>query len=148
MKADAETMALRRLPRPTPLFEGIRPYPWLRVHPAGHPHEGRPVEHVVRCTMLLSNDGEVCDHEYTAEEVDREWLEKQPFGVRQAFVRDIPQREGGEMLVPVYCPRCERAELERTASGSGHVAPPRDWWANQAPVDREPPTGEDLFGGK
>jgi hypothetical protein len=140
---------LKRLPRPRSHAPGIRAVPWFVVHPDGHPHEGRPIEHTMRCGQVISPDGEVCDREYLASEIDPEWLMGLPPGAQVATARQMPPDANGRLLTPTRCPRCERAALDAERAAPQGPGTSEAWWNNVLAAEgQEPPTTEDLFGGK
>ena len=137
---------LKRLPKPMPLFAGIRPYPWLAVHPAGHPHEGRPIERTARCGVAVSQDGECCDVEFEQRMIDPVWLAAQSPRRRLAFQEQCPTDPDGVMWDRARCNRHESAALGAEAEAGRVATAPTPWWGS-APAD-DPPTSDDLFGGR
>lgn len=140
---------LKRKPRPVPSFKGIRPFPWLLVHPAGHPHEGHPIERETWCDEPAGDgeSGSICGAKFLQQQIDPEWLARRSAGVQAAFDRQLPLDADGIRWTPTACPRCERAKLDAERPGEARdFGPPRSWYDN-LPPDAEPPTTEDLFGG-
>lgn len=146
---------LKRLPRPTPLFQGIRPFPWLAVHPAGHPHEGRPIEREVWCDVPTGEGGgAICGRKFVQQQIDLVWLRRQRPGIQAAFLQQFADGgtdEDGTLWTPTACGPCERRRLagERPSTpAAGGVAR----WYDRAPVASRDsieagPTQDELFGG-